>query len=72
MERFSNYSGYANTFKWKSAHLDVTPVDDHNRRYTTIVAIDALYYTDPTNQFKTKNLRRELHKVFIIEYLIWL
>ncbi|XP_022175441.1 poly(ADP-ribose) glycohydrolase isoform X1 [Myzus persicae] len=64
VERFSDYSGYANSFEWKGVHLDVTPVDDNNRRYTTIVAIDALYYNDPKNQFKTKNLRRELHKSF--------
>ncbi|KAL5245031.1 hypothetical protein ACI65C_012441 [Semiaphis heraclei] len=64
VERFSDYSGYANSFEWKGVHLDVTPVDDTNRRYTTIVAIDALYYNDPKNQFKTKNLRRELHKSF--------
>lgn len=64
VERFSDYSGYANSFEWKGAHLDVTPVDDYNRRYTTVVAIDALYYNEPKNQFKTKNLRRELHKSF--------
>jgi len=64
VERFSNYSGYANSFEWKGVHLDVTPVDENNRRYTTVVAIDALYYSDPKNQFKTKNLRRELHKSF--------
>ncbi|XP_025207633.1 poly(ADP-ribose) glycohydrolase [Melanaphis sacchari] len=64
VERFSDYSGYANSFEWKGVHLDVTPVDENNRRYTTIVAIDALYYSDPKNQFKTKNLRRELHKSF--------
>ena len=71
MERFSDYSGYANSFEWKGAHLDVTPVDDYNRRYTTVVAIDALYYNEPKNQFKTKNLRRELHKVFknVVPYM---
>ncbi|XP_027845284.2 poly(ADP-ribose) glycohydrolase [Aphis gossypii] len=64
VERFSDYSGYADSFVWKGVHLDVTPVDENNRRYTTVVAIDALYYSDPKTQFKTKNLRRELHKSF--------
>jgi len=65
VERFSDYSGYADSFEWKGVHLDVTPVDENNRRYTTVVAIDALYYSDPKTQFKIKNLRRELHKVFL-------
>lgn len=64
MERFSEYSGYADSFMWNGVHVDVTPTDENNRRYCTIVAIDAIFYRDPSTQFHPKNLRRELNKVF--------
>lgn len=64
MERFSNYSGYADSFEWDGIHVEVTPVDTNNRRYCTIVAIDAEPYFDHKVQFYPKHLRRELNKVF--------
>lgn len=63
MERFSDYSGYSDSFEWNGAHVDITPVDENNRRYCTVVAIDAIFYRDPRIQFNPKNLRRELNKV---------
>lgn len=64
MERFSNYTGYADCFEWDGVHVDDTPIDDNHRRYCTVVAIDAIFYRDPKFQFLPKNLRRELNKVF--------
>lgn len=63
MERFSKYCGYADSFEWCGIHVDDTPKDENNRRYCTIVAIDAIFYRDPVTQFQPKNLRRELNKV---------
>lgn len=63
MERFSEYSGYADSFEWDGVYVDVTPVNDNNRRHCTVVAIDAIFYRDPRIQFNPKNLRRELNKV---------
>lgn len=63
VERFSDYNGYADSFEWDGVHVDVTPIDNNNRRYCTVVAIDAIFYRDPKTQFYPKNLRRELNKV---------
>lgn len=63
MERFSEYNGYSDSFEWDGVHVDVTPINDNNRRHCTVVAIDAIYYRDPRIQFYPKNLRRELNKV---------
>lgn len=64
MERFSNYSGYANSFEWDGVHTDVTPTDGNNRRYCTVMAIDAYFYGSSRIQYFPKYLRRELNKVF--------
>ncbi|VVC35590.1 Hypothetical protein CINCED_3A006843 [Cinara cedri] len=62
VQRFSNYSGYADSFEWDGVHVDITPVDNNNRRHCTVVAIDAIYYRDPKVQFTPKSLKRELNK----------
>jgi len=64
VERFSKYNGYGDSFEWDGVHVDVTPIDKSNRRYCTIVAIDAIFYRDPRTQFYPKNLRRELNKAY--------
>lgn len=63
IERYSKYEGYSNTFKWKGDFIDETPRDDSCRRMTSIVAIDALYFRQPSLQFKIDNITRELNKV---------
>lgn len=63
VERFSNYSGYSDSFEWNGVHIDTSSIDENNRRFCTIVAIDAVFYTNPRTQFYPKNLRRELNKV---------
>ncbi|KMR04720.1 wd repeat and fyve domain-containing protein 3 [Lasius niger] len=62
IERYSKYEGYSNTFKWKGDFIDETPRDDSCRRMTSIVAIDALYFRQPSLQFKMDNITRELNK----------
>ncbi|XP_050433324.1 poly(ADP-ribose) glycohydrolase-like isoform X2 [Adelges cooleyi] len=63
-ERFNDYSGYSNSFKWDGNYTDNTPIDDNYRRYCTVVAIDAIYFQNPQMQFAPKNLRRELNKAY--------
>lgn len=63
IERYSKYGGYSNTFKWKGDFVDETPRDSSGRRLTSIVAIDALYFRQPSLQFNTSNITRELNKV---------
>ncbi|XP_029166400.1 poly(ADP-ribose) glycohydrolase-like isoform X2 [Nylanderia fulva] len=65
IERYSKYEGYSNTFKWKGDFVDETPRDDSYRRMTSIVAIDALYFRQPSLQFKIDNITRELNKAYV-------
>ncbi|CAL1675314.1 unnamed protein product [Lasius platythorax] len=65
IERYSKYEGYSNTFKWKGDFIDETPRDDSCRRMTSIVAIDALYFRQPSLQFKMDNITRELNKAYV-------
>lgn len=41
-ERFSNYSGYAQSLTFAGNHVDQSPRDSEGRIHTTIVAIDAV------------------------------
>eukprot|EP01119_Soliformovum_irregulare_P007767 TRINITY_DN2025_c1_g1_i1.p1 TRINITY_DN2025_c1_g1~~TRINITY_DN2025_c1_g1_i1.p1 ORF type:complete len:555 (-),score=169.84 TRINITY_DN2025_c1_g1_i1:16-1680(-) len=68
-ERFSNYSGYSQTFTWEGDFQDETPRDPMGRLKTQIVAIDALHFGNFTEirmqQFEVRNILRELNKAYI-------
>ncbi|OAY51350.1 poly(ADP-ribose) glycohydrolase 1 isoform X1 [Manihot esculenta] len=62
-ERFSNYRGYASSFRFSGDHVDRRNVDSFGRRNTRIVAIDAL--NNPgMRQYKLNYLLREINKAF--------
>ncbi|KAI6657703.1 Poly(ADP-ribose) glycohydrolase-like [Oopsacas minuta] len=61
-ERFSNYSGYSDSFQWTGNYYDVTPIDSLARRKTYVTAIDALVVRKYSDQFRPYALRRELDK----------
>ncbi|XP_060067436.1 poly(ADP-ribose) glycohydrolase-like [Ylistrum balloti] len=63
-ERFSDYDGYAKTFRWKDNYEDKTPRDDWGRRCTDVVAIDALIFHGYARQFKSSSVTRELNKAY--------
>lgn len=63
-ERFSDYDGYAKTFRWKSNYDDATPRDGWGRRCTDVVAIDALIFHGYPRQFKSGCVIRELDKAY--------
>ncbi|KAM9848089.1 poly(ADP-ribose) glycohydrolase [Aulostomus maculatus] len=63
-ERYSKYSGYAESYKWKESYKDETPCDDWQRRCTEIVAIDALRYRHFLEQFFPEKITRELNKAY--------
>ncbi|XP_031733657.1 poly(ADP-ribose) glycohydrolase [Anarrhichthys ocellatus] len=63
-ERYSKYSGYAESFKWKDSHKDETARDDWQRRCTEIVAIDALKFRHFLEQFLPEKMIRELNKAY--------
>lgn len=63
VETYSTYEGYSTTFKWTGDFIDKTPKDSSGRRMTSIVAIDALRFTQPAIQYNSYNIIRELNKV---------
>ncbi|XP_043475045.1 poly(ADP-ribose) glycohydrolase [Leptopilina heterotoma] len=65
VERFSKYEGYSSSFKWIGDFVDETPRDNSGRRKTSVVAIDALFFKQPSSQFKMSNVIRELNKAYI-------
>ncbi|MBN3302784.1 PARG glycohydrolase, partial [Amia calva] len=64
VEQYSNYSGYADSYRWSGIHVDETPRDNWQRRCTEIVAIDALKYRRFLEQFHPEKMRRELNKAY--------
>lgn len=64
-ERFSYYTGYADSFKWAASFIDETPRDSWGRREVEIVAIDAeaFSYRGKKPQFCKESIVRELNKV---------
>ncbi|XP_033886917.3 poly(ADP-ribose) glycohydrolase-like isoform X2 [Acipenser ruthenus] len=64
VERFSNYSGYAGSYRWSGNHHDDTARDEWQRICTEVVAIDAVKYRRFLEQFIPEKIRRELNKAF--------
>ncbi|KAJ8774097.1 hypothetical protein K2173_009528 [Erythroxylum novogranatense] len=62
-ERFSNYIGYASSFRFSGDYVDNKDVDNFKRRKTRIIAIDALS-SPGMRQYKLKYLLRETNKAF--------
>lgn len=62
-ERFSAYRGYASSFAYTGNITDETPCDSSRRRKCTIVAIDAIPFSNRKLQYKENMLKRELNKV---------
>ncbi|RKO90865.1 hypothetical protein BDK51DRAFT_50234 [Blyttiomyces helicus] len=64
-ERFSDYEGYGDTFKWKGPHEDLAPRDALCRLKTEIIAVDALHFgAFPEDQYKRSAIVRELNKAY--------
>ncbi|XP_007526552.1 poly(ADP-ribose) glycohydrolase isoform X1 [Erinaceus europaeus] len=63
-EQYSEYTGYAETYRWARSHEDGNEKDDWQRRGTEIVAIDALHFRRYLDQFVPEKIRRELNKAY--------
>lgn len=70
-ERFSSYSGYASSFVFAGEFVDDTPFDASRRRCCSIVAIDALNFHRPSDQYRDDLMHRELDKA-LVGYGPWL
>ncbi|XP_010277848.1 PREDICTED: poly(ADP-ribose) glycohydrolase 1-like isoform X3 [Nelumbo nucifera] len=62
-ERFSNYTGYASSFRFSGDYQDRKPTDLMGRRKTRIIAIDALC-NPKLRQYRLEFLLRETNKAF--------
>lgn len=71
VQRFAAYEGYAGSFAFAGRFVDETPVDEWRRRCCTIVAIDALNFRQPDDQYGEELMRRELTKAYA-GYKPWL
>uniref|UniRef100_A0A4W4H6P9 poly(ADP-ribose) glycohydrolase n=1 Tax=Electrophorus electricus TaxID=8005 RepID=A0A4W4H6P9_ELEEL len=65
IQRYSVSYGYSDTFEWQGPYVDNTKRDEWKRRYCQIVAIDALSFKDPREQYTKENIRRELNKAYV-------
>lgn len=64
-QMYSLTSGYSKTFSWLCPYNDRTKHDNWKRRYRQIVAIDALDFKNPKEQYTEENIKRELNKAFV-------
>ena len=64
-QRFSDYSGYSDSFRWAGHHQDVTPTDAWGRRMVEVVAIDAILFHSHRVQFMPRLVERELRKALV-------
>jgi poly(ADP-ribose) glycohydrolase len=66
-QRYSNYSGYRDSFAWQSHHEDATHRDSSGRIRTIITAIDAISFPPmhAYRQFSKNYILRELNKAYI-------
>ncbi|KAL3280193.1 hypothetical protein HHI36_017693 [Cryptolaemus montrouzieri] len=63
-ERFSNYTGYSDTFQWNGNFADETPTDRFGRRQTTVAIIDATRFNKVDQQYYPAAVLRELGKAY--------
>jgi len=63
-ERFSNYSGYSDSFRFIGDYKDETPRDEFNRKKTHLVCLDAIDLKEPSSQYHPDSIERELNKAF--------
>uniref|UniRef100_UPI00398ED415 poly(ADP-ribose) glycohydrolase-like n=1 Tax=Pristiophorus japonicus TaxID=55135 RepID=UPI00398ED415 len=63
-ERYSKHQGYSDSYRWQGSYHDATLRDSWLRRSTQIVAIDAVNFRNPREQYEAVYLDRELNKAY--------
>ena len=64
-EKFSSYSGYSKSFKFKGNYIDRSSHDTLGRKHNQWIAMDAQsYHSNPESQFEAKNIIRDLNKSY--------
>ncbi|CAF4331374.1 unnamed protein product, partial [Rotaria sp. Silwood2] len=63
-ERYSSYKGYADSFEYAGDYQDNTPRDGWGRKWCHVIAMDAVYFRNPSDQYDMKLVERELLKAY--------
>ncbi|CAF0958469.1 unnamed protein product [Adineta steineri] len=63
-EQYSSYRGYAHSFQFDGDYKDTTPKDNWGRKWCHLVAMDAIYFQNPSTQYNMKAIDRELIKAY--------
>ncbi|CAF1429157.1 unnamed protein product [Rotaria sp. Silwood1] len=63
-ERYSSYKGYADSFEYAGDYQDNTPRDGWGRKWCHVIAMDAVYFRNPSDQYNMKVVERELLKAY--------
>ena len=64
-EKFSSYSGYSKSFKFKGNYIDESSRDILGRKHIQWIAMDAKsYHRNPDSQFEAENIIRDLNKSY--------
>ncbi|KAL3310969.1 hypothetical protein Ciccas_010453 [Cichlidogyrus casuarinus] len=63
-QRYSNYTGYGDSFKFDGPVQDHLPTDSWNRLNTHVAVIDALIFHDLASQVHSRYFTRELNKAY--------
>jgi poly(ADP-ribose) glycohydrolase len=65
-QRYSEYEGYADTYRFKCNFEDMRELDAYGRRNSWITAIDAInFVNDKESENSINNVLREMNKAFI-------
>ncbi|KAG5272415.1 hypothetical protein AALO_G00165260 [Alosa alosa] len=64
-QQYSEYTGYSSSFEWSGPHNENLERDNWMRLHRQIVAIDALNFKHPKEQYQMKKIKRELNKAFV-------
>ncbi|XP_060944898.1 poly(ADP-ribose) glycohydrolase [Limanda limanda] len=63
-QQFSQYSGFGDSFQWAGPNDDKLKRDEWGRLQRQILAIDALQFKNPREQYHMTKVTRELNKAF--------
>ncbi|RVE55511.1 hypothetical protein OJAV_G00235580 [Oryzias javanicus] len=64
LRRFSIHEGYSDNFQWVGPYDAPLKRDEWKRLKSQIVAIDALHFRDPRQQYDMRAVERELNKAY--------
>eukprot|EP00026_Physarum_polycephalum_P002596 Phypoly_transcript_02603.p1 GENE.Phypoly_transcript_02603~~Phypoly_transcript_02603.p1 ORF type:complete len:689 (+),score=89.35 Phypoly_transcript_02603:72-2069(+) len=63
-EKYSQYSGYSDSFLFVGDYKDTIPRDSKGRKLTKVVAMDALHFKCTQDQYDQRPILRELNKCY--------